>query len=95
MAAFQAAINLGASAPTAAQQAATDALVAGVLVGVQSSGLAGYNVSAVNYTVVANFSTTTITATATTPIISSMPTFTTTLTANSNKQNFKIILTRW
>ena len=59
MVSFQTVINLGASAPTAAQQVATDALVAGVLVGVQSSGLAGYNVSATNYTVVANNLTTT------------------------------------
>lgn len=56
---FQATLNLGASSPTAAQQAATDALVAGVLSGVQSAGLAGYNVSATNYSVVANFSSTT------------------------------------
>lgn len=56
---FQATINLGASAPTAAQQAATDALVAGVLSGVQSAGLAGYSVSATSYTVVANLTATT------------------------------------
>ena len=59
VATFQATINLGANVPTSAQQTATDSLVSGVLAGVQSNGLAGYIVIAVNYSVVANFSTAT------------------------------------
>lgn len=62
---FQATIDLGTSAPTAAQLAATDALVVGVLAIVQSTGLAGNTVSSSNFYVVANFSATS-TSTATT-----------------------------
>ena len=94
MATFQVTINLGASVPTSAQQTATDSLVSGVLAGVQSNGLAGYIVIAVNYSVVANFSTTTTSSSVSlsnSTYTSTAPSTTaSTLTGSGIQSNFRI-----